>query len=368
MATVTNFFLGANSGGGFYDLFHQLTADSDTYDLMILKGCPGNGKSTFMRRIGAALEAAGADVEYIRCSGDPASLDGVLFPELRCGVVDGTEPHTLEPVYPMAVQRYVDLSRFCDVTAAKTNAAEIRCCVLEAAAADIRAGHALMAAAQMERGIRMEAAKSLESGKLTRRFDGVIRRELHRPGEEQGRIRRRFLGGPTAEGCVWWFESADALCSRVYELDDSFGLAADMLEKLCAAAVGKSWDVIACLSPTEPDRMEHLLVPGLGLGFVTSRPGMRYPGTPHRRIRIDAMAEIRNRGKLRFESKLASLLKEDAVTALQEARNARKRLEEIYRPYVNFDGVEALAAVEASRLLGWMENAYKAVPVKGTTL
>ena len=41
MATVTNFFLGANSGGGFYDLFHQLTADSDTYDLMILKGGPG---------------------------------------------------------------------------------------------------------------------------------------------------------------------------------------------------------------------------------------------------------------------------------------------------------------------------------------
>ena len=27
---------------------------------------------------------------------------------------------------------------------------------------------------------------------------------------------------------------------------------------------------------------------------------------------------------------------------------------EIYRPYVDFDGVEALAAVEASRLLSWM--------------
>jgi len=66
------------------------------------------------------------------------------------------------------------------------------------------------------------------------------------------------------------------------------------------------------------------------------------------------MTEIGNRGKLRFESKLASVLKDEAVSALREARDARQCLESIYRPYVDFDGVEALAAVEASRLLSWM--------------
>ena len=182
MATVTNFFLGANSGGGFHNLFPQLTADKDAYDLMILKGCPGNGKSTFMRRIGEALEAAGAAVEYICCSGDPASLDAVLFPELCCGVVDGTAPHVLEPVYPLAVQRYVDLSRFCDVAAAKASSEEIVRCIAEAEMANSRAGHALMAAAQMERGMRTEAAKSLDTGKLTRRFAGIAARELRRRG------------------------------------------------------------------------------------------------------------------------------------------------------------------------------------------
>lgn len=355
MATVTNFFLGANSGEGFHNLFHQLTTNGDTYDLMILKGCPGNGKASFMQRIGTAMESAGADVEYIRCSGDPASLDGVLLPGLRCGVVDGTAPHVLEPVYPLAVQRYVDLSRFCDVMAAKASSEEIVCCVSEARAADTRAGHALMAAAQMGRGIRMEAAKSLDTGKLARRFDGIAARELRRRGGERGRVIRRFLGGPTAEGCIWSFDSVDVLCSRVYELEDSFGLAAEELEKLCAAAAAKGWDVVVCLSPAEPARVEHLLVPELGLGFVTSRPGMRYPGAPYRRIRVDAMTEIGNRGKLRFEGKLASLLRDEAVAALREAKDARKRLEEIYRPYVDFDGVEALAAVEASRLLSWMD-------------
>ena len=36
MALVTNFFLGANSGDGFQNLFSQITDLEDTYDLMVL--------------------------------------------------------------------------------------------------------------------------------------------------------------------------------------------------------------------------------------------------------------------------------------------------------------------------------------------
>lgn len=119
MALVTNFFLGANSGEGFQNLFSQITDLEDTYDLMVLKGGPGVGKNTFMREIGRAMEAAGTPVEYLWCSGDPDSLDGVVLPDLRCAVVDGTSPHVVEPRYPAAVDRYVDLGRFYDLTAAK---------------------------------------------------------------------------------------------------------------------------------------------------------------------------------------------------------------------------------------------------------
>ena len=44
----THFFLGANSAEGFYGLYDQLL-DARLYDLIILKGTPGCGKSTFMR-------------------------------------------------------------------------------------------------------------------------------------------------------------------------------------------------------------------------------------------------------------------------------------------------------------------------------
>lgn len=98
MAQVTHFFAGANSGDGFQNLFSEIVDLEDTYDLMVLKGGPGVGKATFMREIGRSMEEAGTPVEYLWCSGDPDSLDGVVLPELRCAVVDGTSPHGTAPL------------------------------------------------------------------------------------------------------------------------------------------------------------------------------------------------------------------------------------------------------------------------------
>ena len=94
MAQVTHFFAGANSGDGFQNLFSEIVDLEDTYDLMVLKGGPGVGKATFMREIGRSMEEAGTPVEYLWCSGDPDSLDGVVLPEiLPCVGFDQRNPH-----------------------------------------------------------------------------------------------------------------------------------------------------------------------------------------------------------------------------------------------------------------------------------
>ena len=98
MVKKIDFFLGANSGGGFFSLYDQLGRPEDTYDLIVLKGGPGVGKSTMMKAIGAAAEKRGLDVEYIRCSGDPDSLDAVQIPQLKTAAVDGTAPHDTAPL------------------------------------------------------------------------------------------------------------------------------------------------------------------------------------------------------------------------------------------------------------------------------
>jgi len=354
MAQYVNFFVGANSGNGFQNLFSEMVDIQDTYDFMVLKGGPGVGKNTFMREIGRSMKEAGTRVEYLWCSGDPDSLDGIVLPELRCAVADGTAPHVIEPRYPAAVDRYVDLGRFYDITAAKSSVEEVKAYTAAYKEAYGRAYHSLKAARQVELEAVETVEKSFDRQRALRRADGIIGREFkaRRPG--RGRTLRRFLGSITHKGYVWRFDSVDTLCPRVYELADSWGLAGEMLEKLHVAAVERGWDTIVCLSPEDLSRIEHLLIPGLGLTFVTSRPGMEYNGKPFRRIRLDAMAEVKGKAKLRFQSRMTGVLRQEGVSALKEAKEAHDALEAVYNPYVDFDGVRALAALEAGRLLSWL--------------
>ncbi len=74
------YFLGANSPTGFYSLYSQLLPPEQASAIYILKGGPGCGKSTLMRRVAALAQEAGEPVEYILCSGDPDSLDAILLP------------------------------------------------------------------------------------------------------------------------------------------------------------------------------------------------------------------------------------------------------------------------------------------------
>jgi len=354
MAQITDFFVGANSGEGFRNLFPEMVDIEDTYDLMVLKGGPGVGKNTFMREVARAMEAAGTAVERLWCSGDPDSLDGVVLPEIRCAVVDGTSPHVMEPQYPAAVDRYVDLGRFYDLTAAKADAGSVKSHTHAYKAAYVRAYHSLKAARQVE----LDAVSSVRAGfdreRADRRVSGIIARELRRRGGERGKTTRRFLGSITHKGYVWRFDSVDALCPRVYEFADGWELAGEGLARIRAAAAAGGWDTIVCPSPEDLDRIEHLLIPGLGLAFITSRPGMDYGKKPYRRIRLDAMTEIAGKTRLRFQARMAALLREEAVTALKEAKASHDRLEAVYNPYVDFDGVRELAAIETGRLLSYL--------------
>ena len=47
MAQITNFFLGANSGSGFQNLFSEIMDPETAFDIMILKGGPGVGTVSY---------------------------------------------------------------------------------------------------------------------------------------------------------------------------------------------------------------------------------------------------------------------------------------------------------------------------------
>lgn len=347
------YFLGANSPSGFYSLYDQLIDREGARGLYILKGGAGCGKSSFMRRVARHAEAAGYTAEYILCSGDPDSLDAVVFPELKTALVDGTAPHVIEPKYPGVVERYVNLGKFYDSEGLQ----EVRAAVMEETKGYQqhykRCYRCLKAAAELDGDNRDLLLNKETEARLLKRARGIIGREL-KGGGSGGEVTQRFLGAVSHSGELALWGTVAAQCKRVYVLEDSFGLAHTMLAPILNAAAARGCSVVACPSPMAPDRLAHLLIPELGLAFVTSAPELSYPDRPYRRIRLDAMAEDtyrRFRSRLRFSRKVSHALKEEAIAALGQAKARHDALEALYNPYVDFDGVYALADALAAQIV-----------------
>jgi hypothetical protein len=107
-----HYFAAANSSEGFKSYFEEIFGAADM--LYVIKGGPGTGKSSFMKKIAAAAERRGRMVEYYFCSSDPSSIDGVLIlgGDETVGIIDGTAPHTFEPTYPGAREEILNFGEF----------------------------------------------------------------------------------------------------------------------------------------------------------------------------------------------------------------------------------------------------------------
>ncbi len=347
----TNYFLGANSPAGFYSLYDELASLDRLY---ILKGGPGCGKSSLMKRAANHARAAGLDTQLILCSGDPDSLDGVILPERGVGIVDGTAPHVVEAACPGAVETYLDLSRFYDHEALKAVKPELRSVAAEYKGHYKQAYRCLGAAGELRRNLTEAADSAQLRQRLEKRAAGIIGRELKQPGTG-GRLERRFLSAVTHRGRVVLWDTVTALADRVYELSDSHGLAHHLLSPILTAALAAGHDAVACPDPMAPDRLAHLILPDLSLAFVTSDADTPWPHRPYRHLRLDAMAEetLQQAGKprLRFTRKVAEALTDDGISCLAQAKAAHDKLEQLYNPHVDFDGVYETADALAEAIL-----------------
>ena len=341
------YFLGGNTPAGFYSLYDELSDPHRIKRLYILKGGAGCGKSTLMKRVALHGEAAGLQVERILCSADPESLDGVIFPSLGTAVVDGTAPHVMEANYAGAVERYVDLSIFYDHSALKPLTDAIVTATAEYKSQYKTVYRCLHAAGQLAQDRAEPVVTDAIRQKLALRAKGIIRREIKPAKTESGFLCRRFLSAITCKGPVALWDTVNVQAERVYRLSDSYGLAHWLLSPILTAALAAGQNCVACYDPMDPERLAHLILPGLSLAFVTDCPMFPRECKDYRHLRLDAMTESNQsrslRPRLRFSQKVSAALVDEAVTGLIRAKEDHDRLEALYNPHVDFDGVTRLA-------------------------
>ena len=107
------FFAAKNSIHGFVSYFNEIFKRENYDKVFVLKGGPGTGKSTLMRKISEHFNKLGFKVKIILCSSDPNSLDGVII-EDRIAVIDGTSPHEADSKFPGVADEIVNLAEAID--------------------------------------------------------------------------------------------------------------------------------------------------------------------------------------------------------------------------------------------------------------
>lgn len=347
------FFLGANSKRGFHSFYDDLIDLKKANSVYIIKGSPGCGKSSFMKKIKLCLEHSGFSVEDIWCSSDPESLDGIVVPSLKVAFVDGTAPHIVEPKYPLAVEKYINLGDFIDADNLRVKKDEIITLTDRYREGYPRVYTLLATAGVIEAELLNIALGGISIDKLQKKAKGIISRELNVKGSG-GTVKKRFLSSISSNGYTTLFDTANALAEEIYVLDDNFGLGAFLLNPIAEAAINANFDVYLAYSPLCPERLEHIIIPEQNLAFITSKKYSEYKGKYKRRVRIDAMIDTEHlrekKKKISFSRKLMQSTLNEAYSVLKELKLLHDDIEALYNPYVNFDAIYEKSVETAGKL------------------
>ena len=121
------YFAAANGYSGFRSLFGEIFDPERFGRTFIIKGGPGTGKSTIMKKLVNHSLIVGYEVEEIYCSSDPHSLDGVIIRknEHSIAVLDGTAPHERDCIYPGACDEIINLGNSFNIAALTEKKEEI---------------------------------------------------------------------------------------------------------------------------------------------------------------------------------------------------------------------------------------------------
>ena len=264
------FFAGGNTPSGFVNFFGDIYAQ-DEKDIYIIKGGPGTGKSRLMKSVSKAAILSGYDVEIIRCSSDPDSLDGVRIPALRRTILDGTAPHTMDSVLPGARDNIINLGDHWDRDKLKIHKNEIETLAEQKADSYKRVYNYLKAARAIQDNLDYVADKALSKGKLNIFINSICENFF---GDidiscKDGEIRKMFATAIAPKGMVC---TLDTLFRglQTYVLKCDYGRSACyVVEKLEEEAVKRGFLVESIKCPFDHNRTEHLIIPQLSLAFTT---------------------------------------------------------------------------------------------------
>lgn len=233
-AKAKHMFPGGNTSLGFYSYYNYILPQDEASRIFIIKGGPGVGKSTFMKKVAIEMEQEGYEVEYMHCSSDPNSLDGIVIPEIKVALMDGTAPHIVDPKNPGAIDEIINLGDFWDVEKIQKNREAIFNDNFNFSGFFNRAYRYIKAAAQIHEDTAAINQLAVDKGRVNI-ISSDICEEIFLGKDisySEGKTRKLFASAITPEGQINYLESILS-DKKIYKIIGDQGLGANIiLEKV----------------------------------------------------------------------------------------------------------------------------------------
>ena len=369
MSIERHYFPGNNTPQGFFSYYKYILGQREANRIICVKGGPGTGKSTFMKRIGQRFSELGEDIDYLHCSADENSLDGVILKNRKIALIDGTSPHITDPITPGAVDRIINLGEYWNDEGIAVNKEKIIDLNDECSRWYRIAYNYLNAAKSVYRSLEEVYGRAVEYSEIYRITADIAAAEY---GEypiclRPGRQKKFFASAITPGGLVNYLVSMLQNIKRVYIVSVPEGFQNhSFMEILKEGAVYRGFDTEIFYCPMGPDeKIDHLIIPQLNLAFITVNEyhdvepwelfdEEEWDDTEkeyyERGIILIDINDYMKQHVLEENRLLTSALREEydillgrTIKALGNARDAHMRVENFYIPNMNFTEVSALA-------------------------
>ena len=344
-----NYFACANTANGFVDYFASNL--QGLRKIYILKGGPGTGKSTLMKKVGKHFLDKGFDIDLIHCSSDPDSLDGVVIPALGTAIVDGTAPHVIEPKAVGAIEEYVNIGSAINTDLVQKSAEDILKLQSEITSCYKEAYDAFAKALTIHDEWEKYYIGNLDFDKANQLADETIERLTGDVKKEKNaKVVHRFFGGCTYKGPVDYIENITSSINKRYFIKGRPGSGkSTVLKKLVKQAAENGLDTEVYHCGLDSNSLDMVVLPELDLCiFDSTAPHQYFPSRKSDEI-IDFYDQLITSGTdEKYEDELKGITAkyketiDHAVSSLQRAKSLHDDLESIYIPAVNYKLIDRM--------------------------
>ncbi|WP_350342776.1 PRK06851 family protein [Proteinivorax tanatarense] len=334
---IKNIFAGGNTKDGFHSFYKDVL--SPLSRLFILKGGPGTGKSSLIKKIGRFYKDKGYTLTFLHCSSDTESLDGVIINELSLGVVDGTAPHIVDPEIPGVKDDIINLGDFWDRDVLIQNKNEIIRLKKNINHYFNTAYKHLNQSSLLQKNMANLYAPYIDKAMVKQIKDKLISMTFEDTSKNgnKGKESRSFAGAITPRGIVSFAgELTDKAAKRVLLLGRPGTNKSTIMKSLAAEAVLLGYDVELYHCALNPQKLDVVIIPQKQVAFIDASPPHKLETKKADDILIDMFALTVPR-KIANNNKDEILkLQEDIIIQIDTARNNIRNAKDNHKKLENF--------------------------------